>query len=174
MSSLKSINKVKAVYILAVTVAAVLLSACSKGHNDEQGEPVNLPPEVMAQAFTTQTEMVIHDRLKARDPEYQALSFTLVRAPESGQLALSGNGDFSYIPNEETTGSDSFIFNVSDGVNPAVTARAEITIEVLRVNFSSFSRLAFEQANEVPLSVNGREFTDDINSADFYADLFLF
>ncbi|WDE08256.1 Ig-like domain-containing protein [Thalassomonas viridans] len=157
------------------TVTLVLLSACSKGHKGDEADPVNQPPKVMAQAFTTQTEVVIEDRLAAEDPEGQALSFTLVQTPLSGQLFLADDGVFTYLPNEEVTGSDSFVFSVSDGVNPAVTARGNITIEALMVNFSSFSRNALnQQADDVPLSLNGRTFTDDVDSADFYQDLFLF
>ncbi|WDE14281.1 Ig-like domain-containing protein [Thalassomonas haliotis] len=175
MIYLQRINKLKWYQVLARSAVLVLLSACNKGQKDSQAGPINQAPQVMAQAFSSQTEVVIRDKLVAQDPESQALRFTLVRAPALGQIFLAADGSFHYIPNEETTGSDSFTFNVSDGVNPEVSARATIVITALRVNLSTFSRYAFtQQENDAPLKVNGRVFIDDIDSSEFYADLFVF
>ncbi|WP_281557591.1 Ig-like domain-containing protein [Thalassomonas sp. RHCl1] len=175
MIYLKSITSSKSYQLLALSLALVLLSACSKNQKGASDEPVNLAPEVMAQAFSTQTEREIRDKLVAQDPERQTLRFTLVQGPALGRVTLAKDGSFSYSPDEETTGSDSFIFSVSDGVNPEVTAKASITITALMVDFSRFSRDAFaQQANDVPVKLNGRIFTYDIDSSDFYADLFVF
>lgn len=47
-----------------------------------------------------------------------------------------------------------------------------ITIEALQVSFSEFSRVAFNQtATDTPLSVNGREFTQDVVDQNDYQDL---
>ncbi|WDE01615.1 Ig-like domain-containing protein [Thalassomonas actiniarum] len=175
MIYLKSLISIKLCRALALFLVLGLLSGCSKNQKDAPDEPVNLAPEVMAQAFSTQTEEEIRDKLAAQDPEHQTLRFTLVQPPVLGQVTLAKDGSFSYSPNEETTGNDSFIFSVSDGVNPEVTAKASITITALMVDFSRFSRDAFaQQANDVPVKLNGRIFTDDIDSSDFYADLFVF
>ena len=91
-----------------------------------------------------------------------------------GTLTLQTDGSYVYTPNAEATGTDSFTFAVSDGVNEQVTAMVDITIEVLEVDFAQFSRAAFNQApTDKPLSVNGRTFTNadaKVNYDDLLTD----
>ena len=85
---------------------------------------------------------------------------------------VSENGDFTYQPNPEVTGSDSFTFTVSDGVNEPVSGSVNITIEALAVTFSTYSRAAFAQdPQDEPLVTNGRSFTQDVEDPDAYNDL---
>jgi hypothetical protein len=92
----------------------------------------------------------------------------LVSEPSLGMVNIDADGNFTYTPNKEVTGTDSFTFGVSDGVNSQVSAMVNITIEALQVDFAQFTSDAFNQApNAEPLSVNGREFTNkdtDINN----------
>lgn len=54
---------------------------------------------------------------------------TPVRAPQFGTLSLSTNGGFTYTPNSNFSGSDSFIYALSDGaVSPQPTAQVSITV----------------------------------------------
>ena len=155
---------------LGLLLAALTLSAC----NDDDDNKVEMPPMVnkaptaSAAMVTTQTEVAIEDMLEGSDPEGDSLTFSLVTEPMLGTVVVNSDGSYTYTPNLETTGSDSFTFAVSDGVNSQVTAMVDITIETLEVDFAQLGRAAFNQAaTDKPLSINGRTFTNADDTADF-------
>ena len=49
------------------------------------------------------------------DPEGDGLTAALVSGPEHGSLALNGDGSFSYTPEPDYNGPDSFSYTASDG-----------------------------------------------------------
>lgn len=152
-------------FILAL-VASLALTAC--GSDDKKTPKVNKAPVANDAMVVTQTEVAIESSLMASDPEGDSLTYSVVSEPTLGQLMLNADGTYRYEPNLETTGTDSFEFAVSDGVNPNVVAMVEITIEELEVNFASYSRQAFEQnADDEPLRTNGRVFTNTEAQIDF-------
>lgn len=154
---------------LMLISAALMLSACGTDDDKNTLIPVvNKAPTASADRVTTQTEVAIEDMLQGSDPEGDSLSFSLVTEPMLGMVVISSDGNYTYTPNIEVTGSDSFEFAVSDGVNAQVTATVDITIETLEVDFAQFGRTAFNQAaSDKPLSVNGRTFTNADENATF-------
>jgi VCBS repeat-containing protein len=62
------------------------------------------------------------------DPEANPLTATLVGGPAHGTLALDADGTFSYIPNADYNGPDSFTCKVSDGVLESAPATVSITV----------------------------------------------
>ena len=152
-----------------------VLAACNDNDNDKKEQPkMNMAPVVKALSVITQTDTAVMEQLMATDADGDNLTFNLVTEPSQGVLELAANGSFTYTPNSEVTGMDSFEFSVSDGVNPAVTAVVNIDIEVLEVMFSSYSRAAFEQMpTDKPLAVNGREFIQDVSLSTAYDDLLI-
>lgn len=150
---------------LACTVT-LALTACS---SDDYDEPmVNKAPVVVDAMVVTQTEVAVDSQLVASDPDNDTLTYALVSEPTLGSVMLNADGTYRYEPKLETTGMDSFEFAVSDGINPAVNAIVSITIEQLEVNFNAYSRQAFEQsANDEPLRINGRIFTNTDAQIDF-------
>ena len=92
--------------------------------------------------------------------------------PTAGMLTLATDGQFTYQPDPTVTGSDSFVFGVTDGQSPVVNGTVNITIEALQVNFSTYSRAAFAQdETDIPLPVNGRAFTQDVTDPNAFDDL---
>ena len=152
-----------------VLLAMVLLSACSDDNDTKIEKPIaNQAPFATSAEVTTQTEVPIEDDLQGTDPDGDNLEFSLVSEPSLGVVIVNSDGSYIYTPNDETTGSDSFTFAVSDGVNAQATAEVNITIEVLEVDFATLSRDAFNQAaTDEPLSVNGRTFTNSDTQDDF-------
>lgn len=150
---------------------ALILSGCNDDDHSKQDAPievVNKAPTASSAMVTTQTEVAINDMLEGLDPEGKALTYSLVSEPMLGMVVVNSDGSYTYTPNAETTGSDSFTFAVSDGVNAQVTAMIDITIEALEVDFAQFGRAAFGQAaTDKPLSVNGRVFTNADAQANF-------
>ena len=162
---------------IATLLTVLVLSGCNNDDDKNSVEPppvVNKAPTASADMVTTQTEVTIEDMLQGTDPEGDTLTFSLVTEPMLGMVVVNTDGSYVYTPNAEATGTDSFTFAVSDGVNEQVTAMVDITIEVLEVDFAQFSRAAFNQApTDKPLSVNGRTFPNadaKVNYDDLLTD----
>lgn len=89
-----------------------------------------------------------------------------------GMVTVDNTGEFTYQPYDEVTGSDSFTYTVTDGVNAEVVGTVNITIEALELTFSSTSRAAFnQQTSDKPLAINGRAFIQDVADPAAYDDL---
>jgi hypothetical protein len=61
-----------------------------------------------------------------KDPEGTSLTAKLVASPASGSLSFSSNGSFSYIP--ASSGTFSFTYQASDGVNSSSTATVTVAV----------------------------------------------
>ena len=146
------------------------LSGCfdSDDDNDYQAPEENVAPVAVDEMLTTQADISIDGTLTATDADGDSLTFGLGENGTLGNAEVNVDGSFTYTPNAQVTGSDSFTFTVSDGVNPEVTATVSVTIEAQQVSFSSYTRDAFNQApTDEPLPINGREFTQDADDTTF-------
>ncbi|MHC6647391.1 Ig-like domain-containing protein [Alteromonas sp. HB246098] len=146
------------------------LSGCfdSDDDNDYQAPEENSAPVAVDQMLTTQADIAFDGTLTATDEDGDALTFGLGENGSLGSAEVNADGSFTYTPNAQVTGSDSFTFTVSDGVNSEVTASVSVTIEAQQVSFSSYTRDAFNQApTDKPLPINGREFTQDADDTTF-------
>jgi len=146
------------------------LSGCfdSDDDNDYQAPDENAAPVAVDEMLTTQADVAFDGTLTATDDDGDALTFGLGENGTLGSAEVNADGSFTYTPNAQVTGSDSFTFTVSDGVNPEVTATVSVTIEAQQVSFSSYTRDAFNQApTDEPLPINGREFTQDADETTF-------
>lgn len=84
--------------------------------------------------------------------------------PEHGTLTIKADGTYSYIPLAGYTGSDSFTFEVSDGLGGVVTASVAITIAVEAAasitGTAGADVLIGGQANNVIEAGDGRDFVE--------------
>jgi hypothetical protein len=156
-----------------VSLLLLPLSGCFNGDDSKPEVPeVNTPPVAMDAQLITQTEVAINDSLEASDKESDMLSFALEQEAGNGTVTVMQNGEFSYTPDIEYTGTDSFRFSVTDNQNPPVFGQVSITIEALPVLFSNLSRNAFEQSfDAMPLRLNGRDISNDVMEPTAYDDL---
>lgn len=69
--------------------------------------------------------------LSVSDPEGDALTFTLTRAPRRGEVILRDDGSFLYTPKKNKVGTDSFTFTATDSAG-SVSNEATVTIDILR------------------------------------------
>ncbi len=67
------------------------------------------------------------------DAENNPLTVILVSGPSHGSVALNANGSFTYTPNANYNGSDSFTYKANDGIDNSNTA-ATVSITVNPVN----------------------------------------
>ncbi|MCE5334113.1 MAG: tandem-95 repeat protein [Desulfobacteraceae bacterium] len=100
--------------------------------------PVNDPPASANDTYTTKedTKLVVSASkgvLKNdSDPEKSELSATLVDGPLHGTLAFKSDGSFTYTPEANFNGTDSFTYTASDG--SIVGEAATVTLNVTAVN----------------------------------------
>jgi len=63
------------------------------------------------------------------DPDGDTLSPVLVRGPTKGILTLKANGSFTFIPNTNFSGTDSFIYRANDGAVDSNLAKVTINVK---------------------------------------------
>lgn len=88
----------------------------------------NQTPVAHTSSFSGTTDTVISGHLNGSDPDGDPLTYSLVDAPANGTLTLEPSGEFTYTPNQNTTGTDTFTFKVNDGTEDSASAQVSITI----------------------------------------------
>ncbi len=159
--------------VLPVGLATMLLAGCG-GSDDKKDMPQanNTSPMATASAFSVQADTTYAGTLKAADADGDKLTFAAATQPTNGVLTLKSDGSFTYLPNAEFTGSDKFSFNASDSKATSQTVDVAITVDLLQVSFSDYSRKAFKQtAMDKPLPLNSRNVTQDVTDPKAYDDL---
>ncbi|WGS59379.1 Ig-like domain-containing protein [Vibrio lentus] len=66
-------------------------------------------------SFTTNEDTPVNGTLSASDEDGDSLSFVKSTDPSNGTVVVDENGDWTYTPNENYNGDDSFTVEVSDG-----------------------------------------------------------
>jgi VCBS repeat-containing protein len=99
--------------------------------------PVNHPPVAVNDTYTTLEDVqltIAAPGILANDTDVDgdALTAVLVSDVSNGTLNLNTNGSFTYIPNTNFNGSDSFTYQVSDGFSTGNVAT--VTINITPVN----------------------------------------
>ncbi|MED5247666.1 MULTISPECIES: tandem-95 repeat protein [Priestia] len=95
--------------------------------------PVNDPPITADLAFTINEDTPLTNQIPAFDPDGDPLTFTLLNPPPSnGSVVLGANGVFTYTPNLNYTGMDTFGVLVSDGKGG--TSLSTVTLTIVPVN----------------------------------------
>ncbi|OQY43441.1 MAG: hypothetical protein B6242_14650 [Anaerolineaceae bacterium 4572_78] len=87
-------------------------------------------PIAFANQFATVEDMPLLGELIATDVDGDVLSYTIVSSTSKGTLHITDttSGQFSYMPNQDENGADSFTFNVMDGQLESNTAMVSLTI----------------------------------------------
>ena len=96
---------------------------------------VNDAPVAVNDAATTAEETAVSGNVLTNDTDVDAgttLTATLVASPANGTVTLASNGGFTYTPNANFNGTDSFTYTASDGT--AASNVATVTITVTAVN----------------------------------------
>ena len=70
-------------------------------------------------------------KLKASDPENQALTYTVTRQPRRGDVVVREDGSFTYTPKKNKVGVDSFTYTATDPAGH-VSKEATVTIKILK------------------------------------------
>ena len=70
-------------------------------------------------------------RLKAHDPEGEALTFTVTRQSRRGDVTIEADGSFTYTPKKNKIGTDSFVYTATDPAGN-VSRQATVTVQILK------------------------------------------
>ena len=82
-------------------------------------------------ALETYKNLANDSTLKVRDPEGQALTFTVIRQPRRGEVSIREDGSFTYTPKKNKVGTDSFTYTATDPAGN-VSREATVTIQILK------------------------------------------
>lgn len=69
--------------------------------------------------------------LKVKDPEGQALTYSVMRQPKRGQVTVAEDGTFTYTPKKNKVGVDSFTYTAADPAGN-VSREATVTVQILK------------------------------------------
>lgn len=94
--------------------------------------PVNDPPSMDDASFTVLEDTDLAETLTALDVDGDALTFSVASDPEHGQLiSFSADGTFTYRPESEYSGADSFEVRVSDTEGSEIVGTVSITVSAV-------------------------------------------
>lgn len=93
-------------------------------------ESVNDPPGATDDTYSLDEDTNLKQNLldNDTDPDSTSLTATLITSTSNGSLTLGADGEFSYTPDLNYNGSDSFRYRVSDGVGGTDEADVSLTI----------------------------------------------
>jgi VCBS repeat-containing protein len=129
--------------------------------------PVNDAPVAVADEYATDEDVELTvdaaGGVLANDTDVDGdpLTVSLVSGPANGTLTLNADGSFSYVPSADFSGSDSFTYSVSDGVE---TAEATVTIAVNPVNDAPVAvadEYATDEDTELTVDIAGGVLAND-------------
>ena len=91
----------------------------------------DLSPVAEDSALETYKNLPVEGKLKASDPEEQALTYTLTRQPRRGTVTIREDGAFTYEPKKNKVGVDSFTYTATDPAGH-VSREATVIITILK------------------------------------------
>ena len=93
--------------------------------------PPNDAPVAEDDGFSVDEDSVLNDSVTANDTESTdgGNLWTELTGPTNGALVLSANGDFTYTPNADFNGGDSFTYQLCDIDNDCDNATVTITVD---------------------------------------------
>ncbi|MCV7283088.1 tandem-95 repeat protein, partial [Mycolicibacterium flavescens] len=94
---------------------------------------VNDDPVATPDSYTIGEDSTLHGNVLTNDTDADGdpLTATVVSGPSHGGLQWNSNGSFTYTPNENYAGTDSFTYAVSDGQGGTATGAVSITVDAV-------------------------------------------
>lgn len=113
--------------------------------------PVNDPPSALDNSYATDEDKVLNVSAPGvlgndSDSDNASISAELVAGPANGIVNLNPNGSFTYTPNANFNGGDSFTYQVSDGSARSGLATVSLTVRAV---------------NDIPLALDNSFSTDE-------------
>lgn len=95
--------------------------------------PANNPPVASDGSLTTNENQAASGTLEATDSDGDPLTFSIVSQPSHGSVSISdaSTGAYTYTPDKNYSGSDSFTFKANDGQADSNVATVSVTIKAV-------------------------------------------
>jgi VCBS repeat-containing protein len=123
-------------------------------------KPVNNPPVADNKNVETKVNTPISDKITASDPDKNPLSYSKNTDPEHGNVTVETDGSWTYTPNKDYTGKDSFIVIVDDGNGGKTESTVTITVNPKQQPTSSSPSPAPVSSNHNPVVPDYTSFTE--------------
>lgn len=91
---------------------------------------IDQPPVAQDLTLTTNVNTPVAGQIPATDPDGDTLTYTLSVPPANGTVVLNPDGSFTYTPNLNFVGTDTFSVLVSDGKGGTATSNVTIGVPV--------------------------------------------
>ena len=85
-------------------------------------------PVAADQRVSTDEDTALNGRVSATDVDNDPLTYAVVNQPQHNTLSFNADGSFTYIPDANFNGTDSFTFKANDGTLESNTATVSITV----------------------------------------------
>ena len=96
-------------------------------------KPVNDAPKANDSSITANENTAVNGTVTGSDIDGDGLTFALVTAPSHGKVVLNSNGSYTYTPNTDYIGNDTFTFVSNDGAINSQEATVTITVKEVKV-----------------------------------------
>ncbi|MBF0339823.1 MAG: tandem-95 repeat protein [Magnetococcales bacterium] len=126
----------------------------------------NHAPIAQAGTLMLHADQSVNGTMSASDPDGNPITWSLVTQAVHGVVTIvnAATGSYSYVPNANESGADSFTFHVSDGTLTSNTATVSVTIvPPVQVSFAAVAN--------ADVVINGSDAIQD--AADFHASQFI-
>src|SRR2546421_11382355 len=111
----------------------------------------DLVPAASGQTLSTNENTALPITLSATDSDGDALTYSILTGPAHGTLTATGNGTYSYTPDANYHGADSFTFWASDGSNSSNVATVSINVVDNSVPVASSQTLSTNENTALPI-----------------------
>lgn len=138
--------------------------------------PVNDAPEAANDTYTIDEDTTLAvDILMSvlandTDADDDSLTATLVNDVNNGTLTLNADGTFSYVPDADYAGIDTFTYTANDGTQTSNVGAVTINITEIDDPGRIILPVEFSNPNQVPTRKVGEEFTVDVDVEDIDDD----
>ncbi|MCW9032894.1 MAG: tandem-95 repeat protein, partial [Rhodospirillales bacterium] len=95
----------------------------------ETVETPNTGPESEDSSATATEDTAYNGTVIATDADGDTLSYALENGPSNGTLIFNDDGTYTYTPDTDYNGTDSFSYEVSDGQGGTTTATVNLTVD---------------------------------------------
>ncbi|NJO74750.1 MAG: tandem-95 repeat protein [Leptolyngbyaceae cyanobacterium RM1_406_9] len=86
-------------------------------------------PDPVNDAYTTDEDVLVRGSVADADVGDGLATYTVTSVPRSGDLSFNSDGSFTYTPNPDFNGTDSFTYQVTDANGDSATAIATILVK---------------------------------------------
>jgi CSLREA domain-containing protein len=112
----------------------ITLADASYNPSDTAGSlTINTPPVAVDDDYSVDEDSALAEPAPGvltndTDADGQTLTAALVTGPANGELTLNGDGSFSYTPNADYCGPDTFTYTANDGIDDSNVATVTLTV----------------------------------------------